>query len=140
MSDFNRGFTRPTPAVADMGIDAGLRSFMLGVYNKMALGLLISAGLAYGVAVTPAAMQFFFTGAMLWVTLFTPLALILFYSFFMRNPSPTAMNLVYWAVVASMGVSLGGTIYVYAASSGMLTIVKALVITCATFGAVNVTV
>ena len=47
MSDFNRGYARSIPADrADMSVDAGLRTFMLGVYNKMALGLVLSAGLA----------------------------------------------------------------------------------------------
>src|ERR1700760_3609416 len=48
MSDYNRGFARPAPAAgADMAVDAGLRAFMLGVYNKMALGLLVSAAMAF---------------------------------------------------------------------------------------------
>ena len=48
MSDFNRGYARQIPADrADMSVDAGLRTFMLGVYNKMALGLLLSAALAW---------------------------------------------------------------------------------------------
>ena len=48
MSDFNRGYARTIPADrADMSVDAGLRTFMLGVYNKVALGLVVSAGLAY---------------------------------------------------------------------------------------------
>ena len=46
MSDFDRAYPRTAAAGAgDMSVDAGLRSFMLGVYNKMALGLVISAGL-----------------------------------------------------------------------------------------------
>ena len=48
MSDFNRGYPRPAQTgVADMAVDAGLRAFMLGVYNKVALGLLLSAALAF---------------------------------------------------------------------------------------------
>ena len=48
MSDYNGNFARTVPADrADMSVDAGLRSFMLGVYNKVALGLLLSAGLAF---------------------------------------------------------------------------------------------
>ena len=39
MSDFRNGYS--IPATADMSVDAGLRSFMLGVYNKVALGLLV---------------------------------------------------------------------------------------------------
>lgn len=137
MSDWNSQ-VRTAPASAATAVDAGLRSFMLGVYNKMALGLALSAALAYGVAVTPAAMALFFTGPMVYVTLFTPLALILFSSFFMRNPSPTGANIIYWGVVASMGVSLGLTVFVYSqGAGGMLTIIKALLVTCATFGALS---
>ena len=48
MSDFDRGLTRPsTVAAPDMSVDAGLRAFMLGVYNKVALGLVLSASLAW---------------------------------------------------------------------------------------------
>ncbi len=42
MSDFNNGYARPLPQTADMSVDAGLRSFMLGVYNKLALGLVVA--------------------------------------------------------------------------------------------------
>src|SRR6202012_90177 len=42
MSDFNRGFSSIPAGRADMAVDAGLRSFMLGVYNKLALGLVVS--------------------------------------------------------------------------------------------------
>lgn len=136
MSDYN---ARSIPAAgANMAVDAGLRSFMLGVYNKMALGLLVSAGLAYGVAVTPALQQIFFSSPTVWVVLFAPLALILISNFFMRNPSPLGANVIYWGVVATMGLSLGLTVMIYAAGQGgMMTIIKALLITCATFGALS---
>jgi FtsH-binding integral membrane protein len=75
---------------------------------------------------------------MIWVVLFAPLALILFSTFFMRNPSPAGANAIYWGVVATMGVSLGLTVMIYAAgANGMLTIVKSLLVTCATFGALS---
>jgi FtsH-binding integral membrane protein len=48
MSDFNRGAARPVIVDrADMAVDAGLRQFMLGVYNKVALGLVVSAAMAW---------------------------------------------------------------------------------------------
>src|ERR1700740_3436700 len=43
MSDFNRGYSSIPAGRADMAVDAGLRSFMLGVYKKVALGVLLSA-------------------------------------------------------------------------------------------------
>jgi FtsH-binding integral membrane protein len=137
MSDYHSQ-SRAVPGTADMAVDAGLRAFMLGVYNKMMLGLLLSGGIAYAVAVTPALQAIFFTSPMVWVVLFAPLALILISSIFMRNPSPTGANIIYWGVVATMGISLGLTVMIYAAgASGMLTIVKALLVTAATFGALS---
>ena len=47
MNDFSRTYSGAQSM--DMSRDAGLRKFMLGVYNKMGLGLLISAALAYAV-------------------------------------------------------------------------------------------
>ena len=101
MSDYHSQ-SRAVPGTADMAVDAGLRAFMLGVYNKMMLGLLLSGGIAYAVAVTPALQAIFFTSPMVWVVLFAPLALILISSIFMRNPSPTGANIIYWGVVATM--------------------------------------
>ena len=61
MSDFDRGMTRTGPVAApDMAIDAGLRSFMLGVYNKVALGLVLSAVLAYITGTVPAVQHLLF--------------------------------------------------------------------------------
>ena len=48
MTDIDRTRLGSVPAGrADMAVDAGLRAFMVGVYNKVALGLVLSAVLAY---------------------------------------------------------------------------------------------
>ena len=60
MSDFNNGYARPLPQTADMSVDAGLRSFMLGVYNKLALGLVVAGVLAYVTGNVPAVQQLLF--------------------------------------------------------------------------------
>ena len=137
MSDYHAQGRSVPIGQADMAVDAGLRAFMLGVYNKMGLGLVLSGVIAYVVASSPALMQVFFGGPQAFVILFAPLALILISSFFMRNPSPTAANIIYWGVVTTMGLSLSMTIAIYAAGAGMLTIVKALLVTAATFGALS---
>ncbi|HVY02759.1 MAG TPA: Bax inhibitor-1/YccA family protein [Caulobacterales bacterium] len=121
-----------------MAVDAGLRAFMLGVFNKMALGLALSGAIAVAVASSPAAMQFFFGTPVAYVVMFGPLAIMLIASFAMRNPSPTAASLVYWAIAAFFGVSLGGIVTVYAAQPGGLTdVAKAFFITAASFGALS---
>ncbi|MHA6287957.1 Bax inhibitor-1/YccA family protein [Maricaulis sp. CAU 1757] len=104
MNDFSRAYAGQ-PAM-DMARDAGLRSFMLGVYNKMGLGLLISAALAFAVGTyTPLTMLVYGTPLLLLVQ-WGPIALLFGSMFFMRNPSPTGSALLYWAIVALIGTGL----------------------------------
>lgn len=136
MSDYQ---TRTIPVErADMGVDAGLRGFMLGVYNKMALGLLLSGVLAYVVGTTPALYTVLLAQPVVYAVMFGPLAILLISSFAMRNPSPVGANLVYWSVVTLIGTGMGAIVLVYAGiPDGMATVAKAFLITSATFGALS---
>lgn len=116
MSDFRNGFSTPASAPADMAVDAGLRSFMLGVYNKLALGLAVAGVLAYVVGNVPVVQeQFFFRAAdgrvgmtvLGMVVQFLPIVLLFGSMFFMKNPTARGVNMLYWAVVASIGAGLG---------------------------------
>jgi hypothetical protein len=143
MSDFNRGYARTIPVDrADMSVDAGLRSFMLGVYNKLALGLLFSAVLAWLTAdfapvqqllyvVSPEGRLVGFT-ALGTIIRFVPLAVILG-AMFMRNPSPRAASGLYWALVASIGAGLGVWLLAYTGASVALT----FLITASAFGVLS---
>ncbi|MEC6999551.1 hypothetical protein VXQ18_06195 [Brucella abortus] len=54
MADFRNIQAQQRPvggARADAGIDQGLRSYMLGVYNMMAIGLAVTGLAAFGTAV-----------------------------------------------------------------------------------------
>jgi FtsH-binding integral membrane protein len=142
MSDFNGRYTGAIPAQADMSVDAGLRAFMLGVYNKLCLGLLLAAGLAYVASHVPEASALFFvtSGERLvaltplgTIVQWSPLAIILLSSFTMRNPTSAMASLVYWAVVACFGLSMGVLFYIYNAGS----IGSTLAITAASFGALS---
>jgi uncharacterized protein len=101
----------------DMSVDAGLRSFMLGVYNKMGLGLLLSAGLAYAVGTVPALTSLVFGTALFEVVRWGPIVLLLGSAFFMRRPSPLGSALLYWSIVTMIGMGLG--IWVVAAEATM---------------------
>jgi uncharacterized protein len=142
MSDFNRGFTRPAPAAADMGVDAGLRAFMLGVYNKLGLGLVLSAGLAYVTGTVREVGQYLFVydgfGVVRGYTLlglvvaFAPLAILLFQAF-MRRTSPQAASLTYWAIVILIGASFGAIFTMY----GQIGIYETFLVTAAAFGGLS---
>lgn len=139
MNDYLRQQAGSIPAGrADMAVDAGLRSFMLGVYNKMALGLVISAILAYVSATVEPIRQVVLTPPVVYAVMFGPLALILISMFTMKNPSPTGASLLYWSIVGLMGTGLGVTLLVYGGRpDGMLDIAKAFLITSAAFGGLS---
>ena len=122
----------------DMAIDAGLRAFMLGIYNKMAMGFALTAGLAWVVGTTPALMQAIFSGPQAYLVMFAPLAILLISSFTMKSPSPVGANLVYWSVVTLIGVGMGALVFYYARiPDGMVLVAKAFLTTAAAFGALS---
>ena len=98
MSDFNRGYSSIPAGRADMAVDAGLRSFMLGVYNKVALGLVLSAALAYVTSAVPAIRDLLYVvtpegrlagfTALGMAVRFAPLVAVLIGVFALRSPSP----------------------------------------------------
>lgn len=150
MNDFDRSMAgRMQGGVMDASVDAGLRSFMLGVYNKLALGIALSGLIAFAVGTVPALTQLVFGTPLVYVVQFGPIALILLSAFAMRNPSPTGSAIIYWSIVTLLGAGLG--VWVYAAQSGaalssragatmavdFMTITKAFLVTSTAFGALS---
>lgn len=142
MSDFNRGYARTVPADrADMSVDAGLRSFMLGIYNKVALGLVLSAALAYLTGQFPPVRDLLYVQtARGWgmtmlgmIVAFAPLGVILFGMFALRNATPRSSGIYYWTIVALIGAGLGGLTLVYTGQS----IASTFLITATAFGGLS---
>lgn len=143
MSDFNRGFTSIPAGRADMAVDAGLRSFMLGVYNKVALGLLVSAALAYVTGSVTAVRDLMFQvtadgrfgGYTLlgMVVTFLPIIMLLGSRFAMKTQTARGTGILYWAIVAAIGASLGVNVLVYTGAS----IATTFLISAAAFGALS---
>ncbi len=114
MNQYNR--TTYDAGALDTSRDEGLRSFMLGVYNKMGLGLLLSAALAYIVGTVTPVTELVFGTPLVYVVQFGPIALLFGSMFFMKNPSPVGAAVLYWAVVSLIGAGLG--VWVYMATTG----------------------
>ena len=142
MSDYNGNFARTVPADrADMSVDAGLRSFMLGVYNKVALGLLLSAALAFLTGTYPPVRDLMYqvTASGIRMTMlgmivsFAPLVLLLVSGFAIKNPSPASSGAIYWSIVSLIGASLGVVVLIYTGAS----IAQTFLITAASFGALS---
>jgi FtsH-binding integral membrane protein len=144
MSDLNRGYARSIPADrADMSVDAGLRSFMLGVYNKVALGLVISAGMAYLTGQFAPVQQLLYRvtvdGRLAgmtplgWIVAFAPLGIIMLSGFAMRNPTARSAGALYWTIVVLIGASLGALTLLYTGGS----IASTFLITATAFGGLS---
>ncbi len=140
MSDFRNGYS--IPAQADMSVDAGLRSFMLGVYNKLALGLAVAGALALLTGTYEPVQQLLFSRTadgrigmtMLgMIVQFSPLVLLFGSMFFMKNPTARGVNMLYWAVVASIGAGMGLLFLRYTGES----IASTFFVTAAAFGGLS---
>lgn len=101
----------------DASIDAGLRSYMLGVYNYMAAGVAITGLMAYVVSTQPALMQTLFGTGLSWVVMLAPLGFVLALSFGINRMSASTAQIVFWAFAAVMGVSLSTIFITYTGSS-----------------------
>jgi FtsH-binding integral membrane protein len=144
MSDFNRGIPGQPAVVTDMAVDAGLRGFMLGVYNKVGLGLLLSAALAWLTSsyapVTTLLFQTVETTRGLeqtytllgWIIAIAPLPVLLLGQFAVKQ-SPRASGIIYWSVVALFGASLGIWVLSYTYTS----VFSTFLITAAAFGGLS---
>ena len=142
MSDFNPGYARTVSAgAADMSVDVGLRGFMLGVYNKVALGLVLSAGLAYLTGSFAPVRDMMFTVAngrvgysiFGMIVAFAPLAVILFSGFAMKNVTPRSAGIMYWTIVSLIGASLGVVVLRYTGAS----IASTFLLTATAFGGLS---
>lgn len=138
MNDFNTAYGRS--GEMDMSVNAGLRSFMLGVYNKLALGIALSGVIAYIAGTVAPVSAVIYSSPMIWIVMFAPVALILGSNFMMRNPSPVGSAILYWAIVVALGLSMG--VYFLMANlnvGGMshLVITKAFLATSATFAGLS---
>jgi uncharacterized protein len=151
MADFQYAQGRGAARAGDMATDVGLRKFMLGVYNKLMLGILLAGVLAYVAGAVPAVSALVFGTPLAYVVQWGPVVLLFGSMFFMKNPSPLATGILYWAIVTLIGLGLGtwvlmaeGAVSGASTRGGIaftnltyLTIAKAFFITASAFGALS---
>jgi FtsH-binding integral membrane protein len=114
-----------------IAIDAGLRRYMLRIYNHMAAGVGLTALVAWlTYQITgPALLQ----NPLMWVFILAPLGLVFFISARINTLSVTTARWLFYAYAALVGVSLSTLFHIYTNSS----ITRVFVITAATFGALS---
>ncbi|MGH6968613.1 MAG: Bax inhibitor-1/YccA family protein [Stellaceae bacterium] len=130
--DTGNRFTART-AVPQVGIDQGLRSYMLRVYNYMAGGLAITGVVAYFAAASGLYVSLMHTPILFWIVILAPLGLVLLLSFRIQSMSLHAAQATFWGYAALVGLSLAGLFLVYTQAS----IAEVFFITAATFLAMS---
>ncbi|OQW45061.1 MAG: hypothetical protein A4S16_02710 [Proteobacteria bacterium SG_bin6] len=114
--------------------DAGLRSYMLSVYNYMVSGVLLTAIVALGFVLSGAAAQVFVAGGILkWVITFAPLGIIFAMSFGQARMSTATLQALFWGFAIAMGLSLSTIFLVYSP----LSIAQAFFATAAGFAGLS---
>ena len=113
-------------------IDAGLRSYMMRIYNYMAGGLAVT-GIAAYVAASSGFYQSIVGTPWIWVVMLAPLGFVLALSFGIERMSAGTAQMLFWIYAAVMGISLGGIFLIYTGTS----IARVFFITAATFGAMS---
>ena len=111
--------TRPTSVGAEAAaFDAGLRSYMLSVYNYMASGVLLTGIIALLFSQSAAAPAILFgPGILKYIIMFSPLAFVMVLSFGITRLSTGAAQAIFWAFAAVMGLSLSSIFFVYTGTS-----------------------
>lgn len=123
-------------------IDAGLREYMLRVYNYMASGLALTGIVAYVGANTPAVLNLLYTQSpegflqptmLAWIVMLSPLAFVLALSFGINKMKASTAQAVFWGFSAVMGLSLAHIFLVYTGAS----IARVFFITAGTFAGMS---
>lgn len=114
-------------------VDAGLRQFLLSVYNYMALGLALTGLIAYAAAETGLYASLAQMPLLLWGIILAPLALVLLLSFRIGKMSLAAAQAAFWGYAGLVGLSLAGIFLIYTGES----IARTFFITAATFLAMS---
>ncbi len=146
MSDFDRNLAaaRPGYRTDQVAIDAGLRAYMIRVYNYMAAGVALTGLVAWftfsaavtdrrRLAATHLVRPDHFPGPADVVLMLAPLGLVFLLSFGINRLSASTALMLFFVYAGLLGLSLASIFLVYTGAS----ITRVFFISAATFGAMS---
>jgi FtsH-binding integral membrane protein len=146
MSDFDRNIAtaRAGYRTDQVVIDAGLRAYMIRVYNYMTAGVALTGLVAWftfsaAVVQTGAGLQLtafgqtIFHGPLMWLFILAPLGLVMLLSFGINRLSASTALTLFFVYAGVLGISLASIFLVYTGAS----ITRVFFISAATFGAMS---
>ena len=121
--------------------DAGLRAYMLRIYNYMASALALTGITALLAANSPAVVSALYTmngqyvtmSGLGWLVAFAPLGMVMWLSFGINRMSAATAQISFWAFSVVMGLSLTSIFLLYTGES----IARAFFVSAGTFGAMS---
>ena len=96
--------------------DAGLRKYMLSIYNYMASGVLLS-GIVAMVMASTGMTQAMMGSPLLWLVMLSPLAIVFAMSLGANRFSTGTLQLMFWGFCILMGMSMSTIFLVYTGAS-----------------------
>ena len=99
------------------GIDVGLRSYMLKVYNYMATALALTGAVAFFASTSTTLMQAIYGTPLQWVVMLAPLGFVFFLAARVHKMSTQAAQVTFWLYAGIMGLSLSYIFLVYTGAS-----------------------
>ena len=119
-------------ADAQVGIDVGLRDYMLRVYNYMASGLALTGIVAYVAAASGFYKSLRHT-PVIWLVMLAPLGLVMLMSFGINKMTFSTLQMVFWLYAGLMGLSMAFIFLVFTGTS----VARVFFITAGTFAGMS---
>ena len=150
MSDFDRNIATARAGYRpEVAIDAGLRAYMIRVYNYMTAGVALTGLVAWfafqaaggdSIAVAGNSIsgltdfgRAIFSGPLMWILVLAPLGLVMVMSFGINRLSPATALTLFFVYAGLLGLSLATIFVAYTGAS----IARVFFISAATFGAMS---
>lgn len=137
MNEPRRQFGGSVAQTGGVAIDQGLRQYMLGVYNYMALGVAATGLFSMLVASNEGLMRTIASGPFMLIGFFGILGLGMMAPRVIMNGSKVAAHGMFWAYAALWGVMIAPMLYMFQQAGAAAEIYRAFFITASIFGGLS---
>lgn len=137
MTEVRNNFGVASTRTGGLAIDAGLRSYMLGVYNYMGLAVAATGLLSFAMASNPAALATVATGPLKWVIFAALMGIGFFAPRIIFSGSKAMAHGLFWLYAALWGLMIAPMQYAFASKGLATEVYKAFFITASVFGAMS---
>lgn len=137
MNDLRRDYGRTIAGAGGVAIDEGLRRYMLGVYNYMALAVAGTGLISMLVASNPSLVGAIAGTPLKWVLFVAIIGIGWFAPRVIFSGSKAAAHALFWVYAAAWGLLIAPMLFYFQISGAAIEIYKAFFITASVFGAMS---